>query len=59
MSHNVTSTTRRIFLTQAGKSFGLAALTVPAIGALLKDVEAATRNVEHLTPEQVAMDEDY
>ena len=37
----------------------LAALAVPAIGALLKDVEAASRNIAHLTPEQAAMDEDY
>src|ERR1700755_349161 len=40
-------------------SLGLAALTVPAIGARLKELEAATRSVAHLTPEQVAMDEDY
>jgi len=46
--------TRRDFL-----SLGLAALTVPAIGALLKEVEGATRRVAHLTPEQAAMDEDY
>ena len=38
---------------------GLAALSVPAIGALLRDVEAASRSVVHLSPEQVAMDEDY
>ena len=38
---------------------GLAAASVPAIGALVKEVEAATRKVAHLTPEQVAMDEDY
>src|SRR5215210_2666576 len=38
---------RRDFL-----GLGLAALSMPAI-------EAATRNVAHLTPEQVAMDEDY
>src|ERR1043165_2200540 len=44
--------TRREFL-------GLAALSVPAIGALLKDVEAASRSVAHLTPAQAAMDEDY
>ena len=50
---------RRDFLSLAGKSLGLAALAVPTIGALLKDVEAATRSVAHLTPEQVAMDEDY
>ena len=46
--------TRRDFLSR-----GLAALTVPAIGALLKEVEGATRRVAHLTPEQAAMDEDY
>jgi selenocysteine lyase/cysteine desulfurase len=40
-------------------SLGFAAMTVPAIGALLRDVEAATRSVAHLMPEQVAIDEDY
>src|SRR5690349_14407138 len=50
---------RRNFLALAGKGLGLAALSVPTIGALLKDVEAASRGVAHLTPEQVAMDEDY
>jgi len=50
---------RRDFLSLAGKGLGLAALTTPTIGALLKEVEAATRSVAHLTPEQVAMDEDY
>src|SRR6476659_6621348 len=50
---------RRDFLSLAGKSLGLAALSTPSIAALLKDVEAATRSVAHLTPEQAAMDEDY
>ncbi|HEY0727510.1 MAG TPA: hypothetical protein VGD38_05520, partial [Pyrinomonadaceae bacterium] len=40
-------------------SLGLAAMTVPAIGKLVEEVEAATRSVAHLTPEQAAMDEDY
>ena len=53
------SASRRSFLSLAGKGLGLAALAVPSIGALVKEVEAATRNVAHLTPEQVAMDEDY
>ena len=52
-------TSRRNFLALAGKSVGLAALTQPAIGALLKEVQAASRNVAHLSPEQAAMDEDY
>lgn len=53
------NTDRRRFVSLAGKGLGLAALSVPAIGALVKKVEAATRSVAHLTPEQVAMDEDY
>ena len=53
------NTDRRNFISLAGKGLGLAALAVPSIGALLREVEAATRNVAHLTPEQVAMDEDY
>src|SRR5258705_11822489 len=50
---------RRTFLSVAGKGLGLAALTVPAIGALVKEIEAATRSVAHFTPAQAAMDEDY
>src|SRR5688500_1610719 len=52
-------TTRRSFLSLAGKGLGLAALTVPSIGALVKEIEAASKTVAHLTPEQAAMDEDY
>jgi len=52
-------TTRRNFLALAGKGMGLAALAHPDIGALLKEVQAASRNVAHLSPEQAAMDEDY
>jgi selenocysteine lyase/cysteine desulfurase len=52
-------TSRRNFLTLAGKGLGLAALTIPAIAALLKEVEAASRNVSHLTLDQIAADEDY
>ena len=54
-----TESSRRNFLSLAGKSVGLAALATPTIGALLKEVEAASRSVAHLTPDQVAMDEDY
>src|SRR6185503_19739352 len=59
MTTEVSSPARRSFLSLAGKGLGLAALSVPAIGALAKEIEAATRNVAHLTPEQAAMDEDY
>jgi selenocysteine lyase/cysteine desulfurase len=50
---------RRDFLTLAGKGLGLAALSSPLVGSLLKEVHAATNSVAHLTPQQAAMDEDY
>lgn len=53
------TTTRRNFLAFAGKGVGLAALSVPAIGTLLKEVEVASAKVSHLSPDQAAMDEDY
>ena len=53
-----------VVLPQAGKSLGFSRACGrfrprPTIGALLKDVEPRRRSVAHLTPEQVAMDEDY
>ena len=51
-----TEPSRRDFLSVTGKGLGLAALSAPTLGALIKEVEAATRTVEHLAPEQVAMD---
>ena len=50
---------RREFLAKVGKGLGLAALSSAAVGALLEDLEASTRRVEHLTPEQAAQDEDF
>src|SRR5213595_2842434 len=50
---------RRNFLSLAGKSLGLAALSSSAIASLLKEIHAAAKTVAHLTPEQAAMDEDY
>ncbi|MFN2533240.1 MAG: aminotransferase class V-fold PLP-dependent enzyme [Pyrinomonadaceae bacterium] len=50
---------RRDFIALAGKGLGLATLSLPTVAALLKEVEAASRGVAHLTPEQAAMDEDY
>src|SRR5207237_2828397 len=43
----------------AGKGLGLAALSSSTIASLLKQIQAATKTVAHLTPEQAAMDEDY
>src|SRR5437016_6712485 len=51
--------TRRDFISIAGKSLGLAALSSATIGSLLRNVEAASKTVAHLTPEEAATDEDY
>src|SRR5216110_1583884 len=51
--------TRRSFLSLAGKSLGLAALSSTTVASLLRNVEAASKNVAHLTPEEAATDEDY
>jgi len=50
---------RRNFLSMVGKGIGLAALTTSSVAALLEKVHAATKQVENLTPEQAAMDEDF
>jgi selenocysteine lyase/cysteine desulfurase len=50
---------RRNFLSLTGKGLGLAALASSSVGALLKNIQAATKNIAHLTPEQAAMDEDF
>ena len=51
--------TRRNFLSLAGKGLGLAALSSVTVAALLKEIQAATKSIAHLTPQQAAMDEDY
>src|SRR4029077_7664536 len=51
--------TRRDFISLAGKSLGLAALSSTTVALLLRNVEAATKNVAHLNAEEAAMDEDY
>ena len=51
--------TRRDFISLAGKGLGLAALSSSTVATLLKQVEAATKGISHLSPQQVAMDEDY
>lgn len=50
---------RRSFLSAAGKGLGLAALTSATVGSLLQSVEAAVKHVEHLSPLEAAMDEDF
>jgi isopenicillin-N epimerase len=51
--------TRRSFLSLAGKGLGLAAISSATVDSLLKNVEAATKTVAHVTPEEAARDEDY
>src|SRR6476646_12017273 len=51
--------TRRDFLSFTGKSLGLAALSSATVAALLRNVQAAAKNVAHLTTEEAATDEDY
>ena len=51
--------TRRSFLSLAGRGLGLAALSSATIASLLREVQAATKSVAHLTPEEAAADEDY
>ncbi|HWY40682.1 MAG TPA: aminotransferase class V-fold PLP-dependent enzyme [Chthoniobacterales bacterium] len=46
---------RREFL----KGLGLAALSSATIASLLRDVEAATKTVAHLSPEEAAANKDY
>ncbi|HEX7174382.1 MAG TPA: aminotransferase class V-fold PLP-dependent enzyme [Pyrinomonadaceae bacterium] len=53
------SVNRRRFLSAVGQGVGLATLASPAVASLLGDVEAASRRVAHLTPEEAARDEDF
>src|SRR5881227_342118 len=50
---------RRNFLSLAGKSLGLAALSSSTIASLLKETEAAGKRISHLSPVEAAADEDY
>lgn len=50
---------RRKFLSSVGKGVGLMALSSGAVASLCSNLQAKTRAVEHLSPEQVAADEDF
>src|SRR6478609_9057200 len=50
---------RRSFLSSAGKGLGLAALSSSVVGSLLTNIEAAGKHIDHLSPMEAAMDEDY
>lgn len=50
---------RRSFLSHAGKGLGLAALSSATVASLFNNVNAAGRSIEHLSPIEAALDEDY
>lgn len=50
---------RRSFLSSAGKGLGLMALSSAAVGLLFENVKAAGKAVDHLSPLEVAADEDF
>ena len=50
---------RRKFLRSAGKGLGLMALSSSAVASLFENIKAAGKVVDHLSPIEAAMDEDY
>lgn len=50
---------RRKFLSSVGKGVGVMALSSSVVGALFENINAANRKVAHLSPEEVAADEDF
>ena len=50
---------RRTFLSSAGKGLGLMALSSATVASLFETVNAAGKAVSHLSPIEVAADEDY
>ena len=50
---------RRKFLSSTGKGLGLMAMSSATVASLLKNVQAAGRSVDHLSPLEVATDEDF
>ena len=50
---------RRKFLSVIGKGFGAMAVSSTVVGSLLENIQAATKKLAHLTPEQAATDEDF
>ncbi|MBL8183915.1 MAG: aminotransferase class V-fold PLP-dependent enzyme [Blastocatellia bacterium] len=50
---------RRRFLRSAGKGLGLMALSSTAVASLFENIKAAGKAVDHLSPLEAAMNEDY
>lgn len=50
---------RRRFLRSAGKGLGLMALSSTAVASLFENIKAAGKAIDHLSPLEAAMNEDY
>ena len=50
---------RRTFISSAGKGLGLMAMSSATVASLWKEVKAAGKAVDHLSPIEVAADEDF
>jgi selenocysteine lyase/cysteine desulfurase len=50
---------RRKFLGSVGKGLGLMAMSSATVGSLFENINAATKKLAHLSPEQIAADEDF
>ena len=50
---------RRTFLSSAGKGLGLMAMSSATVASLFENVKAAGRTIDHLSPIEAALDEDY
>lgn len=50
---------RRKFLSSVGKGLGLMVLSSGVVASLFENLQAKVREIEHLSPEQVAADEDF
>lgn len=50
---------RRKFLNSIGKGLGMMALSSTAVASLFEKLQARTRQIEHLSPEQAATDEEF
>ncbi len=50
---------RRKFLSSVGKGFGMMALSSTVVASLFETLQAKVKEIEHLSAEQVATDEDF
>jgi isopenicillin-N epimerase len=58
-SHAGREIDRRRFISMVGKGVGLATLCSASLTSMMNNLNAATKKIENLTPEQAAMDEDF